>query len=155
MFQSAWIQISDQHWNYGPCSHHRRGMSDKVPCCFLTKNTAFSISYFLRFFLFHQILMLLLLSFVSHMITNMRQKQTVNIPSAYDDQRFDQSTDKVKIQNSDDRTPFKHKSILCMPINNSLGQIIGVIQLINKFDGLVSYMWVSCGYGAVQLCIQI
>lgn len=32
---------------------------------------------------------------------------------------------------------FKHKSILCMAIKNSLGQIIGVIQLVNKFDNLV------------------
>lgn len=56
--------------------------------------------------------------------------QTVNIPNAYDDHRFDQSVD--------DGSTFKHKTILCMAIKNSLGQIIGVIQLINKFDGLVS-----------------
>lgn len=36
----------------------------------------------------------------------------------------------------DDEQSFKHKSILCMAIKNSLGQIIGVIQLINKFDDL-------------------
>jgi hypothetical protein len=56
--------------------------------------------------------------------------QTVNIPHAYDDPRFDASVD--------DNASFKHKSILCMAIKNSLGQIIGVIQLINKFDELVS-----------------
>lgn len=54
----------------------------------------------------------------------------MNIPNAYEDQRFDASVD--------DGIFFKHKSILCMAIKNSLGQIIGVIQLINKFDGLVS-----------------
>lgn len=57
----------------------------------------------------------------------------MNIPNAYEDDRFDASVD--------DGTFFKHKSILCMAIKNSLGQIIGVIQLINKFDGLVSCRW--------------
>ena len=56
--------------------------------------------------------------------------QTVNIVNAYDDPRFD--------PNVDDGTNFRHKTILCMAIKNSLGQIIGVIQLINKFDDLVS-----------------
>lgn len=56
--------------------------------------------------------------------------ETVNIHSAYEDQRFDPSVDEGQL--------FKHKSILCMAIKNSLGQIIGVIQLINKFDDLVS-----------------
>lgn len=58
--------------------------------------------------------------------------QTVSIPNAYDDPRFDPSVD--------DGMSFKHKSILCMAIKNSLGQIIGVIQLINKFDDLVSLL---------------
>lgn len=55
--------------------------------------------------------------------------QTVNIDNAYEDHRFDPSVD--------DGQSFKHKSILCMAIKNSLGQIIGVIQLVNKFNGLV------------------
>ncbi|XP_050320395.1 dual 3',5'-cyclic-AMP and -GMP phosphodiesterase 11 isoform X1 [Bactrocera neohumeralis] len=54
--------------------------------------------------------------------------ETVNIPNAYEDDRFDANVD---IEGN-----FKHKSILCMAIKNSLGQIIGVIQLINKFDDL-------------------
>lgn len=58
--------------------------------------------------------------------------QTVTIPNAYEDPRFDPSVD--------ENSSFKHKSILCMAIKNSLGQIIGVIQLINKFDDLVSCM---------------
>lgn len=57
--------------------------------------------------------------------------QTVNIPNVYEDHRFDQSVDEGLC--------FKHKTILCMAIKNSLGQIIGVIQLINKFDGLVRF----------------
>lgn len=52
--------------------------------------------------------------------------ETVNIPCAYDDAMFDTSVD--------DNSNFKHKGVLCMPIKNSSGQIIGVIQLINKFD---------------------
>ncbi|XP_025837140.1 dual 3',5'-cyclic-AMP and -GMP phosphodiesterase 11 isoform X2 [Agrilus planipennis] len=54
--------------------------------------------------------------------------ETVNILNAYEDSRFD--------PNVDYGTGFRHKSILCMPIKNSTGQIIGVIQLINKFDDL-------------------
>lgn len=53
----------------------------------------------------------------------------MNIANAYEDQRFDQSVD--------EGSNFRHKTILCMAIKNSLGQIIGVIQLINKFDSLV------------------
>ncbi|XP_058060795.1 dual 3',5'-cyclic-AMP and -GMP phosphodiesterase 11-like [Anopheles bellator] len=54
--------------------------------------------------------------------------ETVNIGNAYDDDRFDSSVD--------DGLNFRHKTILCMAIKNSLSQIIGVIQLINKFDEL-------------------
>ncbi|XP_034186192.1 dual 3',5'-cyclic-AMP and -GMP phosphodiesterase 11 isoform X3 [Osmia lignaria lignaria] len=54
--------------------------------------------------------------------------ETVNIPNAYEDPRFDPSVD--------DGTGFRHRTILCMPIKNSSGQIIGVIQLINKFNDL-------------------
>ncbi|KAF7385268.1 hypothetical protein HZH68_013698 [Vespula germanica] len=54
--------------------------------------------------------------------------QTVSIPNAYEDPRFDPSVD--------EGTGFRHRTILCMPIKNSSGQIIGVIQLINKFDDL-------------------
>ncbi|XP_068915494.1 dual 3',5'-cyclic-AMP and -GMP phosphodiesterase 11 isoform X3 [Tenebrio molitor] len=54
--------------------------------------------------------------------------ETVNIPIAEEDERFDPSVDQG--------TSFKHKTILCMAIKNSSGQIIGVIQLINKFNDL-------------------
>ncbi|XP_066992443.1 dual 3',5'-cyclic-AMP and -GMP phosphodiesterase 11 isoform X2 [Anabrus simplex] len=54
--------------------------------------------------------------------------ETVNIPNAYEDERFDPSVDEGSC--------FRHKNILCMPIKNSSGQIIGVIQLINKFNDL-------------------
>ncbi|XP_055601122.1 dual 3',5'-cyclic-AMP and -GMP phosphodiesterase 11 isoform X2 [Uranotaenia lowii] len=55
--------------------------------------------------------------------------ETVNICNAYEDDRFDPSVDEGQ--------SFRHKTILCMAIKNSLSQIIGVIQLINKFDELI------------------
>ncbi|XP_071051898.1 dual 3',5'-cyclic-AMP and -GMP phosphodiesterase 11 isoform X3 [Onthophagus taurus] len=54
--------------------------------------------------------------------------ETVNIVNAYDDSRFDPSVDR--------NSNFQHKSILCMAIKNSSCEIIGVIQLINKFNDL-------------------
>ncbi|XP_018023644.1 dual 3',5'-cyclic-AMP and -GMP phosphodiesterase 11-like isoform X3 [Hyalella azteca] len=54
--------------------------------------------------------------------------QTINIPDAYADERFDQETDKG--------TNFRHRSILCQAIRNTSGKILGVVQLINKFDNL-------------------
>lgn len=47
--------------------------------------------------------------------------QTINIDDAYEDNRFDPAVD--------DGTGFRHKTILCMPIKNSSGDIIGVIQV--------------------------
>ncbi|XP_063625843.1 dual 3',5'-cyclic-AMP and -GMP phosphodiesterase 11-like isoform X2 [Cydia splendana] len=55
--------------------------------------------------------------------------ETVNIADAYLDARFDPSVD--------EGTGFKHNTILCMAIKNSEGRIIGVIQLVNKFDELL------------------
>ncbi|XP_065332643.1 dual 3',5'-cyclic-AMP and -GMP phosphodiesterase 11 isoform X1 [Cloeon dipterum] len=54
--------------------------------------------------------------------------ETLNVADAYSHESFDRSVD--------EGTNFRHKSILCMPIKNSSGQIIGVIQLVNKFDDL-------------------
>ena len=34
----------------------------------------------------------------------------------------------------DEASDFRTQSILCMPIKNALGQVIGVAQLINKMD---------------------
>lgn len=55
--------------------------------------------------------------------------QTVNIPDAYADQKFDKHVDDNSLSG------FKHKSILCMPIKNSSSKIIGVSQLVNKLNG--------------------
>ncbi|XP_077772779.1 dual 3',5'-cyclic-AMP and -GMP phosphodiesterase 11A isoform X4 [Podarcis muralis] len=53
--------------------------------------------------------------------------ETVNIPDAYQDRRFNDEIDKL--------TGYKTKSLLCMPIRNSEGEILGVAQAINKTPG--------------------
>ena len=58
--------------------------------------------------------------------------ETVNIPDAYKDDRFNPSFDKT--------SGYKTKSILCMPVLDpeeiSGNKIIGVIQILNKKTGI-------------------
>lgn len=56
--------------------------------------------------------------------------ETVNIVDAYADTRFDPVVDTG--------TGFKHKTVLCMPITytGSRKAVLGVFQLVNKFDDL-------------------
>lgn len=53
--------------------------------------------------------------------------ETVNIKNAYNDNRFNRDIDA--------QTGYKTTTILCMPIRNLKYEIIGVFQVINKFDG--------------------
>jgi Adenylate cyclase, family 3 (some proteins contain HAMP domain) len=53
--------------------------------------------------------------------------QTVNIPYAYADLRFNPAFDK--------KTGYFTRSILCVPIANKAGKIIGVTQVLNKRGG--------------------
>jgi len=53
--------------------------------------------------------------------------QTVNIPYAYADLRFNPAFDK--------KTGFFTRSILCVPVVNKLGVVIGVTQCLNKRGG--------------------
>ncbi len=53
--------------------------------------------------------------------------QTLNITDAYDDPRFDPSTDQ--------QTGYRTRTVLCMPVFNAKGELIGVTQLINKNQG--------------------
>src|ERR1700694_2184946 len=53
--------------------------------------------------------------------------QTVNIPYAYADLRFSPAFDK--------KTGYFTRSILCVPITNTAGKIIGVTQVLNKRGG--------------------
>jgi GAF domain-containing protein len=54
--------------------------------------------------------------------------QTINIPDAYKDKRFSQDVDK--------RTGYHTKSILCMSVTDEFGDIVAVIQAINKKTGI-------------------
>ncbi len=56
--------------------------------------------------------------------------KTVNIPHAYADLRFNPSFDK--------QTGFFTRSILCTPVINKQGTIIGVTQVLNKSGGAFS-----------------
>jgi adenylate cyclase len=53
--------------------------------------------------------------------------ETLNITDAYTDPRFDPTTDK--------KTGYFTRNILCMPVYNAKGELIGVTQLINKNQG--------------------
>jgi len=52
---------------------------------------------------------------------------TVNIPDAYQDDRFNAAVDKA--------TGYQTKSILCMPVVTNEGKTIGVTQVLNKIGG--------------------
>lgn len=51
----------------------------------------------------------------------------LNIPDAYADPRFNQEIDK--------KTGYYTQNILTYPMRNKLGEIIGVFQVLNKFEG--------------------
>jgi adenylate cyclase len=53
--------------------------------------------------------------------------ETVNIPDAYSDPRFNQEVDR--------RTGYRTRSILCMPMKDAEGAIVGVLQVLNKRGG--------------------
>lgn len=53
--------------------------------------------------------------------------QSLNVPNAYEDPRFDSTVDR--------QTGYRTRTILCMPVYNSEGKLIGVTQLINKLQG--------------------
>ncbi len=50
--------------------------------------------------------------------------EILNIPDAYNDQRFNQDFDR--------QTGYRTKSVLCVPMTNKEGERIGVIQVLNK-----------------------
>lgn len=56
--------------------------------------------------------------------------QSVNIPHAYADLRFNPSFDR--------KTGFFTRSILCVPVTNKAGKVIGVTQVLNKRGGAFS-----------------
>ncbi len=57
--------------------------------------------------------------------------ETVNIPDAYQDPRFNIEVDR--------RTGYHTRTILCMPMRNREGKILGVFQVLNKRDGVFTH----------------
>ncbi|MFO1526348.1 MAG: GAF domain-containing protein [Turneriella sp.] len=53
--------------------------------------------------------------------------ETVNIPDAYADARFN--------RDNDTKTGYRTQSILCMPVRDHLNKNIGALQVLNKQDG--------------------
>jgi K+-sensing histidine kinase KdpD len=53
--------------------------------------------------------------------------ETINIPDAYNDPRFNPDVDK--------RSGYRTRNMLCMPMKNKDGKIIGVFQLLNRKAG--------------------
>jgi GAF domain-containing protein len=56
-----------------------------------------------------------------------RTGEAINIPDAYRDSRFNPEFDK--------KTGFRTRSILCVPMKNLHGEILGAIQVLNKHEG--------------------
>ncbi len=56
-----------------------------------------------------------------------RTGRVANVRDAYDDPRFSRAWD--------ERTGFRTRSVLCVPLKSQLGRIIGVIQVLNKRPG--------------------
>jgi signal transduction histidine kinase len=53
--------------------------------------------------------------------------ESIIIPDAYDDPRFNPAIDK--------RTGYRTRTVLCMPLKDREGRTIGVLQLLNKASG--------------------
>ena len=54
--------------------------------------------------------------------------EIINIPDAYTDDRFQPAIDQ--------QTGYRTRSILCLPMRNHFGEIIGVVQVLNKTGGV-------------------
>jgi signal transduction histidine kinase len=53
--------------------------------------------------------------------------ETVNIPDAYADDRFNREVDRA--------SGYRTRSLLTMPMLNTHGKVVGVVQVLNKSDG--------------------
>ena len=54
--------------------------------------------------------------------------EPLNIPEAYEDPRFNQEVDR--------QTGYRTRTILCMPVRNKAGSIVGALQVLNKRAGV-------------------
>ncbi len=57
---------------------------------------------------------------------SIENNETILINSPYEDERFNSEVDK--------QTGYQTRSILCIPVTNSRGEVIGAYQAINKMD---------------------
>lgn len=57
-----------------------------------------------------------------------RTRQIINVPDCYADARFDSSTDK--------RTGYRTRCLLTLPLVDHKGILVGVMQLLNKAEGV-------------------
>ncbi|HYL89595.1 MAG TPA: SpoIIE family protein phosphatase [Burkholderiales bacterium] len=57
-----------------------------------------------------------------------RTRQIINVPDCYADARFDASTDK--------KTGYRTRCLLTLPLIDHKGVLVGVMQLLNKADGV-------------------
>jgi phosphoserine phosphatase len=57
-----------------------------------------------------------------------RTRQIINVPDCYADSRFDASTDR--------RTGYRTRCLLTLPLVDHKGILVGVMQLLNKTDGV-------------------
>ena len=56
--------------------------------------------------------------------------RSIHIAEAWEDPRFDRSVDQ--------RTGYRTRSMLCVPLKSASGESVGVVQAINKHNGLFS-----------------
>lgn len=56
-----------------------------------------------------------------------RQRVVVNVPDAYADARFNPAIDR--------QTGFRTRNLLAIPLENLTGELVGVLQTLNKRDG--------------------
>ncbi|MEM7238778.1 MAG: GAF domain-containing protein [Pseudomonadota bacterium] len=73
-----------------------------------------------------------------------RSGQGEIIEDAYEDVRFNPRVD--------EETGFKTKSVLCMPLRNAKGRIIGVTQILNKRDGMFTEQDMAIVDGVTTQC---
>ena len=57
-----------------------------------------------------------------------RTGETINLAEAYADSRFNKEVD--------ERTGYRTRSLFCAPVHNRNGQRLGVVELLNKKDGV-------------------
>ncbi|MHC4506400.1 MAG: GAF and HD-GYP domain-containing protein, partial [Planctomycetota bacterium] len=57
-----------------------------------------------------------------------RTGEVVNVPDAYEDERFNPEFDK--------KTGYRTRSVLCMPMKDARGHVLGVIQVLNRARGV-------------------